>query len=440
MDIFVKIAQFVSSLSLLIILHELGHFIPAKLFKTRVEKFYLFFDAKFALFKKKIGETEFGIGWLPLGGYVKIAGMVDESMDTAYQNEEPKEWEFRSKPAWQRLIIMLGGVIVNVIVAAIIYAGIYTYWGEKYLPTENIKQGLVFSEDAKKLGFKDGEVITHVDGVKIERFSGILPALIVGEQDVTLRNTSSGEVRTMPLSDQIVKQIIDQQLGFLSLNFPYKIASFVDGSLAQKAGLEVGDVMYSFNGTRTASLMEFSKTAQGHSNASVDVQVLRAGDTLSYQMVLGETGKLGIYADVKYDSHFVLESSDYNFFQAVGAGFGTMGSRLSSYVDQLKLMFRPETGAYKKVGGFIAIGKQFSPTWDWRRFWEFTAFLSIMLAVLNVLPIPALDGGHVFFLLIEMISGRKVSDKVLGVAQTVGFILLMMLFLYANINDVINLF
>lgn len=440
MELFIKIAQFVSSLSLLIILHELGHFIPAKLFKTRVEKFYLFFDAYFSLFKKKIGGTEFGIGWLPLGGYVKISGMVDESMDTDYQKEEPKPWEFRSKPAWQRLIIMLGGVIVNIIVAAIIYAGIYTYWGEKYLPTENITHGLTFSEKAQSLGFVNGEVITHVDGEKIARYNDILPALLLGKDEVTSLNPITGESHSIKLSDQIAKEIIEQQTGFMTLNVPYQVSKFAENSVAQTAGIQEGDIMYSVNGTKTLGIADFRQLTKDHANQQITVEVLRGADTLSYQMTLGEDSKLGVYGTSDIQQFYEVKTTDYNVFQAMGAGFSKMGKRVSDYVSELGLMFRPETGAYKKVGGFIAIGKHFAPTWDWRRFWEFTAFLSVMLAVLNILPIPALDGGHVTFLIIEIITGRKVPDNVLGIAQTIGFVLLMMLFLYANVNDVIKLF
>ena len=432
-------AQFFLSLSFLIVLHELGHFIPAKLFNTRVEKFYLFFDPYFSLFKKKIGGTEYGIGWLPLGGYVKISGMIDESMDTEHLNAEPQPWEFRSKPAWQRLIIMVGGVAVNMLLAMVIYAMILFTWGDDYLKTENLKYGIECSDLAKEIGFQNGDKILTIDGVYYENFSDIPEAILIsGASEVLVQR--NGETVSISIPSNLIEQFIDKnESGFIGMAWPYIAQEFDDGSVAEAAGVLTGDQLIAINGQEALYFSDYVKTLPSLAGQEIQLSVLRGLDTLHYDMILGETGKIGVYY-VPPTELISFDHRDYGFFESFPAGTAMAIDRLDSYVQQMKLIFNPETGAWKGLGGFISIGKQYSPEWDWRSFWSFTAFLSIILAFMNILPIPALDGGHVMFLLGEMITGRKPSDKLLEYAQVTGFLILIALLLLANGNDIIKLF
>ena len=435
----IQAAQFFLSLSFLIVLHELGHFIPAKLFNTRVEKFYLFFDPYFSLFKKKIGGTEYGIGWLPLGGYVKISGMIDESMDTEHLNAEPQPWEFRSKPAWQRLIIMVGGVAVNMLLAMVIYAMILFTWGDDYLKTENLKYGIECSDLAKEIGFQNGDKILTIDGVYYENFSDIPEAILIsGASEVLVQR--NGETVSISIPSNLIEQFIDKnESGFIGMAWPYIAQKFDDGSVAEAAGVLTGDQLIAINGQEALYFSDYVKTLPSLAGQEIQLSVLRGLDTLHYDMILGETGKIGVYY-VPPTELISFDHRDYGFFESFPAGTAMAIDRLDSYVQQMKLIFNPETGAWKGLGGFISIGKQYSPEWDWRSFWSFTAFLSIILAFMNILPIPALDGGHVVFLLGEMITGRKPSDKLLEYAQVTGFIILIALLLLANGNDIIKLF
>tara|TARA_B100000214_G_scaffold349842_1_gene303048 strand:+ start:560 stop:1885 length:1326 start_codon:yes stop_codon:yes gene_type:complete len=435
----IQAAQFFLSLSFLIVLHELGHFIPAKLFNTRVEKFYLFFDPYFSLFKKKIGGTEYGIGWLPLGGYVKISGMIDESMDTEHLNAEPQPWEFRSKPAWQRLIIMVGGVAVNMLLAMVIYAMILFTWGDDYLKTENLKYGIECSDLAKEIGFQNGDKILTIDGVYYENFSDIPEAILIsGASEVLVQR--NGETVSISIPSNLIEQFIDKnESGFIGMAWPYIAQKFDDGSVAEAAGVLTGDQLIAINGQEALYFSDYVKTLPSLAEQEIQLSVLRGLDTLHYDMILGETGKIGVYY-VPPTELISFDHRDYGFFESFPAGTAMAIDRLDSYVQQMKLIFNPETGAWKGLGGFISIGKQYSPEWDWRSFWSFTAFLSIILAFMNILPIPALDGGHVMFLLGEMITGRKPSDKLLEYAQVTGFIILIALLLLANGNDIIKLF
>ena len=436
----IQAAQFFLSLSFLIVLHELGHFIPAKLFKTRVEKFYLFFDPYFSLFKKKIGGTEYGIGWLPLGGYVKISGMIDESMDTEHLNAEPQPWEFRSKPAWQRLIIMVGGVAVNVLLAMVIYAMILFTWGDDYLKTENVKYGIECSEFAEEIGFQDGDKILTIDGVYYENFSEIPEAILIsGASEVLVER--NGETVQIPIPSNIIEQLIEQkdQSGFIGIAWPYIAQKFDKGSVAEAAGVREGDQLIALNGEEALYFSDYVKRLPGLANQDISLSVLRGLDTLHFDMLLGKRGKMGVYY-VPHKELITFDRKEYGFFESFPAGTAMAIDKLDSYVQQMKLILNPETGAWKGLGGFITIGKQFKPVWDWRSFWNFTAFLSIILAFMNILPIPALDGGHVMFLLGEIITGRKPSDKLLEYAQVAGFIILMALLLLANGNDIIKLF
>ena len=436
LDILVKAAQFFLSLSLLIILHELGHFIPAKLLKTRVEKFYLFFDPWFSIFKKKIGDTEYGIGWLPLGGYVKISGMIDESMDKDQLKEPPKPYEFRSKPAWQRLIIMLGGVTVNVILAVVIYAGVLAYWGEQYLPNENVTTGIVVDSVGAAIGLENGDKVLLVNGEEVENFNMIPMEVVLGAESITVDR--GGEELTFPISSQNVKALI-QNPGFIAPRIPYKVRAFTDSSVAQVAGMQEGDLLVGFNGHELRFYDQFTDSIPAHSGDSITITVLRDDERINLQMTVPSYGQIGVYPGGSYADFFELETKTYDFLESIPAGANRATSTLSNYIRQFKIIFDTETEAYKSVGGFLTIGNQFPSTWDWQYFWNFTAFLSIMLAFLNILPIPALDGGHVVFVLGEMITGRKPSEKVLEYAQIVGFVLLLALLLFANGNDLIKL-
>ena len=435
----IQAAQFFLSLSFLIVLHELGHFIPAKLFNTRVEKFYLFFDPYFSLFKKKIGGTEYGIGWLPLGGYVKISGMIDESMDTEHLNAEPQPWEFRSKPAWQRLIIMVGGVVVNVLLAMVIYAMILFTWGDDYLKTENLKYGIECSDLAKEIGFQNGDKILTIDGVYYENFSDIPEAILIsGASEVLLDR--NGETVSISIPSNLIERFIDKnESRFIGMAWPYIAQKFDDGSVAEAAGVLTGDQLIAINGQAALYFSDYVKTLPSLAGQEIQLSVIRGLDTLHYNMMLGETGKIGVYY-VPPTELISYDHRDYGFFESFPAGTAMAIDKLDSYVQQMKLIFNPETGAWKGLGGFISIGKQYSPEWDWYSFWNFTAFLSIILAFMNILPIPALDGGHVMFLLGEMITGRKPSDKLLEYAQVTGFLILIALLLLANGNDIIKLF
>ena len=436
----IKAAQFFLSLSFLIVLHELGHFIPARFFKIRVEKFYLFFDPYFSIFKKKIGDTEYGIGWLPLGGYVKISGMIDESMDTDQLSSEPQPWEFRSKPAWQRLIVMLGGVTVNLVLAMVIYAMILFTWGGDYLKTENAVYGIECSELAKDLGFKNGDKILTVDGVYYESFIEIPEAILIsGATEVIVER--KGEQVSIPIPTNIVEQFIERKgkSGFIGLAWPYIAQQFEKGSAAEAAGVQVGDQLIGINGEEMLYFSEYVNKLPTLANTDINLSVLRGMDTLNYAIALGEPARLGVYY-VPPTELITYDHQEYGFFESFPAGTALALDKLGSYVQQFKLILNPETGAWKGLGGFITMGKQFKSEWDWRHFWNFTAFLSIILAFMNILPIPALDGGHVMFLLWEIITGKSPSDKFLEYAQMFGFFILLGLLLLANGNDIINLF
>jgi regulator of sigma E protease len=430
------------SLSLLIVLHELGHFIPAKIFKTRVEKFYLFFDIKFSLFKKKIGETVYGIGWLPLGGYVKISGMIDESMDTDQMAEEPKPWEFRSKPSWQRLIIMLGGVTVNFILAVIIYIGMAYSYGDQYIVADSLKDGFLVTEKniGDKLGVQTGDLILTVDDEPVERFLS-LPLMIVNGNTMTIQRDGQIIDKEIPV-DFIATLLEDEdKIQFLSLRTPFIINEVPKNSPNADAGFLKNDIVTSVNGQPVTYRDEIMPLLEANKGKQVPITVQRDGggeDTL--EVIISEEGILGVTVGATLETYeamgyFKIETTKYTFVEAIPAGIDKGVTTLTSYVKQLKKIFNPETGAYKGVGGFAAIGSMFPDTWNWAAFWSTTALISIILAFMNILPIPALDGGHVMFLLYEMVTGRKPSDKFLEYAQMTGFFLLIALLLFANGND-----
>lgn len=442
MEFVIKISQFLLSLSLLIVLHELGHFIPAKLFKTRVEKFYLFFDIKYSLFKKKIGETVYGIGWLPLGGYVKISGMIDESMDKEQMAQEPQPWEFRSKPAWQRLIIMLGGVTVNFVLAILIYIGMAFYYGEQVLPVDNIKDGLAISSTvANKAGLLTGDKIVSVDGETIENFSQVSERVLFGKEITLERN---GKQETVTLPEDFLSQLIDsKEKSFIDMRMPFAIAQIPDTSFNKASGIKVGDIVIGINDTKTKYDDEVKQALQHYKGQDVIATVLRDGkNETTVPLKISDRGTLDLYysgitnSNLEEIGYYQFETKKYGFFESFPVGFKKTGDKLGSYIKQVKAIFTPSTGAYKGVGGFKAIYDIFPNFWSWQVFWGITAFLSIMLGFLNLLPIPALDGGHVMFLLYEMISGRKPSDKFLEYAQMIGFFILIALVLFANGNDI----
>ena len=442
MEFVIKISQFLLSLSLLIVLHELGHFIPARLFKTRVEKFYLFFDIKYSLFKKKIGDTVYGIGWLPLGGYVKIAGMIDESMDKEQMALPPQPWEFRSKPAWQRLIIMLGGVTVNVILAVFIYIGTSYYYGDQFLPNENIPDGiLIESTVLNDIGIKTGDKIVAVDDFVIEDFMQIFERVLFGKQVTIERN---GELLTVDLPQDFLSQISDaKEKRFVALRMPFIINEVPDSSYNKSAGLRKGDIITALNDTKTKYADQVIPTLQDLSGQTVTATVLRDQTTFETPLTISDDGKIGlVYAlgatpeTLGALGYYDFEVKEYSFLEAIPVGFVKTKEKIGSYIKQFKAIFTPSTGAYKEVGGFKAIYDVFPSVWSWEYFWGITAFLSIMLAVLNLLPIPALDGGHVMFLLYEILSRRTPSEKFLERPQVVGFLILIMLVWFANGNDI----
>ena len=440
MEFVIKISQFLLSLSLLIVLHELGHFIPAKLFKTRVEKFYLFFDVKYSLFKKKIGDTVYGIGWLPLGGYVKISGMIDESMDKEQMAQEPQPWEFRSKPSWQRLIIMLGGVTVNFILAAVIYIFMAFSYGDSDIDAKSIKDGYLITNPLLiELGLQTGDNITAINGQEIVKYSDLRKNLLAAQLVSFERN---GVPMTVTFPEDFLGQLSSSKSrSFFELRYPFVVASVVETSLNKNQDLQEGDVLTSIAGQPLKYFDEFAALAADYKGQTVNATILRAGKTLNKTLQIDDEGKLGIYPGMSSSiiedlNYYRIVENSYTFGESVGVGLERFTSQISSYWMQLKLIFSPSTGAYKGVGGFKAIFDIFPDTWSWEAFWGITAFLSIMLGVLNLLPIPALDGGHVMFLLYEMVSGRKPSDKFMEYAQTAGFFILIALVLFANGNDV----
>ena len=441
--ILIKTIQFFLSLSLLIVLHELGHFIPAKLFKTRVEKFYLFFDIKFSLFKKKIGETVYGIGWLPLGGYVKIAGMIDESMDTAQMAEEPKPWEFRSKPAWQRLIIMLGGVTVNFILAVIIYIGMAYSYGDQYIPMDSLSDGIWVTEKniGDELGVQTGDQIVAIDGEEVENFDSLLGEIINGNT-ITIERDGTTIEKEIPV-DFISTLLEDEdKIRFISPRLPFIVGGIPKESANKDSGLKVKDQIVGIGDQKIRYFDEAKAVIQRYTNQEVDLIVSRDGREEQIPVVISDSATIGIsigalpFDKMEEMGYFRLETRKYTFMESIPAGIDKGVTTLVSYVKQLKKIFNPETGAYKGVGGFAAIGSMFPDTWNWPVFWSTTALISIILAFMNILPIPALDGGHVTFLLYEMVTGRKPSDKFLEYAQMIGFFLLIALLLFANGNDI----
>lgn len=451
MEILIKAAQFLLSLSILILLHETGHFIFARIFNTRVEKFYIFFNFGFSLFKKKIGETEYGLGWLPLGGYVKISGMIDESMDKEQMKKPPQPYEFRSKPAWQRLLIMTGGVLVNILLALAIYSTTLYIWGEQYLPTKNVKYGIMCDSLALDMGLRNGDKILSVDNQEVENFYLVVHDMILNDAS-SVQVERNGDTLDIPIPDEIIAPLL-KSTDFIAPRVPYVAGDFSKDSHAREAGIRTGDRIIGINGNRMEYFDQFKSymkdlVAMGSGNQemkdlsgmSVDVTVLRGGEEHSYRVPLTKEGLLGIYISGSLSDYFELKKIQYSFLESIPAGIGKGFRTIVSYLKQLRLIFTPKTKAYESLGGFIKIGSIFPGQWDWQAFWNLTALISIILAIMNILPIPALDGGHVMFLLYEIVTGRKPGDKFLEYAQITGMLILLALLLYANGNDIIGLF
>jgi len=440
MGILIQILQLLLSLSILVAVHEFGHFAAAKIFKTRVEKFYLFFNPWFSIFKFNFKGTEYGLGWLPLGGYVKISGMIDESMDKEAMKLPPQPWEFRSKPAYQRLIIMLGGVIMNVVLAFIIYIGMLTFWGDEYLSTKEVnKYGIRPDSLAMEMGFMHGDKIISLDGVYIDDF-GKIPMNLVLNEVKSVEVVRDGESTDIILPEGSLNKLINHRSKLFTIRVPFVADRFSKESLAEKSGLYIGDTIIGINGKNIIYFNDFRGEIQKHKNESVVISVIRESDTINLPMQLGEDGLIGVFPKGDLNEFFNFSKKSYTIAEAIPAGFNRTLNGIDNYLKQLKLLFSPEVKAYEGVGGFITIGSIFPQQWHWESFWKLTAFLSIMLAILNVLPIPALDGGHVLFLLYEIIARRKPSDKFLEYAQIFGMVILFSLLILANGNDIVKLF
>jgi regulator of sigma E protease len=434
--------QLILSLSILVVMHELGHFIPAKLFKCRVEKFYLFFDPWFALFKKKAGGTEYGIGWLPLGGYVKIAGMVDESMDKEQLKQPPQDWEFRSKPAWQRLIIMIGGVTVNVLLAFVIYAMILFTWGETKLPVKNITNGIWTIDSVSiDLGLRTGDKIMAVNNAPVVYFEDLNAQLLLGETITIERN---GHQQDINIPVNFIEKIVEQGKRSLLVfpRIPAIVAEVADSSGALKAGLKVKDRIAGIDGKEIRYFDEIKPLLQDRKGDTINLKVIRNGNPVELKTPVSAEGAIGFFPmlpgmdDLRQMKEYEFEKKSYGFFASFPAGVKKAVEKLTFYVQQFKKILNPATGAYKGIGGFKSMGSIFPKyEWNWEAFWNITAFFSIVLAFMNLLPIPALDGGHVVFTLYEMITGRKPSEKFLEYAQIVGMVILFGLIIYANGND-----
>ncbi len=430
-------AQLLLSLSILIVLHEAGHFIPAKLFKIRVEKFYLFFDPWFSLIKKKFKGTEYGIGWLPLGGYVKISGMVDESMDKEQMAKPAEPWEFRAKPAWQRLIVMIGGVTVNVIVGIVIYSMILWTHGDKVLPVQNVTNGVHCNPLMYQFGFQEGDKILALDGQMPEDFFDINKRMILDDpRTVTVER--AGQSVNIALPEDFGQLLIDSGIksGCFSPRIPFVLDQVVDGKPAAQAGLVKGDQIMSVNGKGTGFFNDIAKEIKANPGKTVELSVLRNGEELKMPVTISEEGAIGV-SHGSPSEIFTLTSKEYTLAQAIPGGFKEAWETVTDYSSQLRFLFS-KAGA-KQVGGFVTFAKLFPPEWDWLAFWERTALISLILAFMNILPIPALDGGHIMFLLWEMITGKAVNQKVLESTQVVGMVLLLGLMLYGNGMDLFRL-
>ncbi len=440
MDILIKTLQVLFALSILILIHELGHFLFSRLFKIRVDKFYLFFDPWFSLFKykPKNSDTEYGMGWLPLGGYCKISGMIDESLDTEMLKSEPKPWEFRSKPAWQRFFVMFGGVFFNFLLAILIYSSVLYAWGEEYLRNSDAVYGIQTNDLSRELGFKNGDRILYFDGKPIERFQDLQISLARNQaKEATV--IRGGDTVTVPI-DQSYMPVVLKNPGMFQLRVPFIIAQIQDSSINASSGLANGDRVLAVNGAEMSVIQDIQSELLKFKGDSITLSIERSGQIIEKRVAVNLEGKIGVALENNIDKLFKVTKSNYTIASVIPAGFNKTITTVSNYFKELGLIFSPKTEAYKSVGSFITIGKIFPSVWDWQIFWNITAWLSIMLAVLNLLPIPALDGGHILFLLFEIITGKKPHDKFLEYAQVVGMFILFGLMILAFGNDIYGLF
>lgn len=437
----VKALQLILSLSILVLVHEFGHFIFARIFKVRVEKFYLFFDPWFSIFKfkPKNSDTEYGVGWLPLGGYCKISGMIDESMDKEAMAQPPKPYEFRSKPAGQRLMIMVAGVLFNFLLALFIYSMVLFTWGDTFLPLKNVKAGMDYSETFHNVGFQDGDILLKADDTELERFGEDCFRRVLNAQTVTVLR--GGVETVIPIPEDMAQRVMRDKKGFASYRFPMVVRELgkteSGESPAAVAGLQPGDSIVSINDIVTPSFYEVGEVLAQNKDKDVLVGFYRAGIPQTLTLHTDTAGKMGIYSVSPFDMYQTV-TRKYGFFESFPAGVMLGVNTLKGYVSDMKYVFTKEGAS--SLGGFGTIGSLFPAEWDWHSFWMKTAFLSIILAFMNILPIPALDGGHVMFLLYEVIARRKPSDKFLEYAQVTGMFLLFALLIYANGNDIFRFF
>ena len=473
MTLFIKIIQVIFALSVLVLIHELGHYTFAKLFKTRVEQFYMFFNPKFSLFRckwfggklhtkffaknleplppdtdldtlpdddwrKYPDNTEYGIGWVPLGGYCAIAGMIDETKDASALSKEPQPWELRTKPAWQRFLIMFGGVLFNFLLAIILYAAVLHHWGEEYLRNEDATYGIAVNDLSYEMGFRNGDKILAIDGREIDDFSKIQIELVHSRAS-EVKVLRGIDTLTINFGEEYIPQMLNSP-GMFSLAYPFVVAGFMENSINADSGLQPGDKVVAVDGKDMFLVQDIQAELRQHKGDSILVALDRAGARVQTPLAVDTTGMVQVMLESDLTKFFHITQNKYKFFPAIPAGIRKACNYIGSYVKDLGLIFSPKTKAYKSVGSFITIGRIFPGTWDWQRVWSLMAMLSIMLAVLNIIPIPGLDGGHILFILVEIITGRKPSDKFLEVAQTIGMVLLIALMVLAFGNDIRSLF
>jgi regulator of sigma E protease len=435
-----KTAQFILSFSIIVVLHELGHFIPARLFGARVEKFYLFFNPGFSLWKKKIGDTEYGLGWIPFGGYVKISGMIDESMDKEQMNKAPESFELRSKPAYQRLIVMLGGVIVNVILAIVIFIGIAWFWGDDFLPAKNLSYGIHPTEISKKMGLQDGDIIVALDQKELKDFFE-LESKIVLEDPKTIQVKRGDSVLSLSIPTTIAAELANanNSTAFVVPMFPVIVDSIGKTAVVVEGSFQKNDTLLSINGQSVKYQHEFIEVKKKYSDSLVTILAKRGMDTVKIRTLINNKAQLGLFVKLPMQL-FKTVHQEYSFAEAIPTGIQRCFTTLDNYVTGIKQIFTGKVNPNDSLGSLISIGNTFPSQWDWERFWTLTAVFSIVLGFMNVLPIPALDGGHALFILFEMITGRKPSDKFMEYAQIAGMILMFGLMLYALGLDFWRLF